>query len=234
MLDVTLLVITDGRRQYLERTLASAAENLVTSDGTDPIRRRVMVDDSGDQAYAQWLDESFGRFHIVHTPGRTGFGAAIQAGWDEVDADHPKTGRRGTGFVFHLEDDFTFNRPVQLDRLAALLDRRADIAQVALRRQPWNDAERRAGGIIEQHPDAYTETRDGDDAWLEHRQFWTTNPSLYRTSLIARGWPTGDHSEGHFGIGLCEDPELRFAYWGARSDGPWVEHIGAERAGTGY
>lgn len=170
--------------------------------------------------------------HLVHVDDQAhelGFAGAIQEGWDRVlatDAD----------FIFHLEGDFTFNQRVPLDFMVRELTHGGgDLAQIALLRQPWNQAEREAGGIIELDPGAYTPTRArvAPHRLLTHRKFWTTNPSLYPRWVAERGWPQQPQSEGIFGIRLFEDlPECRSAFWG---DGtPWVTHIGHERTGHGY
>jgi hypothetical protein len=108
-----------------------------------------------------------------------------------------------------------------------------------LKRQAWNDAERSAGGFMQIDPASYVQCAqyDGDQtlAWVEHRLFFTTNPSLYRRSLILEAdWPDSEQSEGMFTHLLREDPDARFGYWGRRDDEPWVHHIGVERIGTGY
>jgi hypothetical protein len=223
---VALLVITDGRTEYIGDTIASFDANV-----TGPVRERWMYDDSGDANHRAWLSDQFPGFKLIwHSTGRQGFGGAIRAAWEHLRrhsvADH----------VFHLEDDFTFNRLIDLDAMARLLDYHPHIAQVALRRQPWNDIERAAGGVIECHPHEYDDRTDGDLAWLEHNLFWTTNPSLYRRSLITQeGWPYGIRSEGRFtSILRARHRNWRFAYWGARDSGEWVTHIGNERAGSGY
>jgi hypothetical protein len=222
----TVVVFTDGRRAYIERTIASFEEQV-----TGAIGDRVIHDDSGDDANHAWLRETFPEWRVIwHQHGRRGFGGAINNAWRHL-ADHASS---QDDFVFHLEDDFLFNRAVDLDAMARVLAARPYLVQLALRRQPWNDDERAAGGIVEQHPDDYLEQTDGEHVWLEHRRFFTTNPSLYRRGLCTQGWPTGDHSEGRFGIRLTADPDVRFGYWGSRDSGEWVEHIGAERAGCGY
>ncbi len=223
-MSVCLLVITDGRDDVLAETIASLRAAL-----TGPITRRVMYDDTGDADHRAYLTARYPEFEIVqHPAGRQGFGGAIRTAWRHV----------GTGperFIWHHEDDFILNRPLDLHPLMRLLDGYPRLAQVALRRQPWNDAERAAGGVIEQHPDDYEEVPGvGCVGWLEHRRFFTTNPSLYRRSLCARGWPDTEHSEGHFSIDLFSDPEVYCAFWGGRADPPWVHHIGAERVGLGY
>lgn len=220
-----LLVITDGRLDYLRETVASAHEQLPES----AIGRRWMFDDTGDEHHRRQLAEEFPEFIHLGRQHRQGFGGAISAAWADLLANST------AGFVFHLEQDFTFTRPLDLTALMMTLADEAHLVQLALRRQPWNEAERAVGGIVEQHPGDYTERRGTWGTWLEHRRFFTTNPSLYRRSLMGEGWPTGEHSEGHFGIGLLErHPEWRFAFWGSRDSGEAVHHIGHERIGTGY
>lgn len=204
-MNYTLLLITDGREDYLSRTLISAMSNLPRPE------RVVTVDD---------------REHIL------GFAGAIQEGWDrilETDAE----------FIFHLEGDFTFNREVPLDDMM-LLAADEHIAQVALKRQPWNPLEEQAGGIIEQDPDSYEEgvcwsrLCSEDRTYTAHRKFFTTNPSIYRRDIAERGWPQEAGSEGKFSIKLFEDPAVVSTFWGGKFDPPAVHHIGNERRGRGY
>lgn len=193
-----LLLISDGREDYLRQTQASAAVNLPDFD------------------------------HVVHiddTHHTLGFAGAIQAGWDLLpnDCDH----------VFHLEADFTFNRPVPLDDMISVLRGNPHLTQLALLRQPWNRAEQLAGGVWQQHPDSYTHCGLGDCRWLEHGRHFTTNPCVYPKWVAERGWPQCNQSEGHFGLQLfAEDSTRRSAYWGQGEE--WVRHIGENRAGHGY
>lgn len=228
---IRLLVMTDGRRECVTRAVPAFLDRL---DRPDLLSELVVHDDSGDPEYSSFLADAFAPlgFEIVSTPGRSGFGGAIRSAWQHT---RDTTSAR---FVFHLEDDFVPTRTVPLAGMVELLDRRPHIVQVALRRQPWNPAEHAAGGIVEQHPDDYAEEFLPRSwvAYLEHRRFFTTNPCLYRTELVREtDWPEGEQSEGRYGIGLLEqDPARRFAFYGARSSGVWVEHIGHARVGTGY
>lgn len=168
--------------------------------------------------------------HIVTIDDREhalGFAGAIQAGWDEI-------AETGADWIFHLEMDFEFLAPVPLARMIALLEREPHLAQIVLKRQPVNESEHAAGGIVEQHPDDYTEREDGGDTWTEHRRFFSTNPSLYSTDLLRLRWPQEPQSEGMFTHRLLADPLLRFAFWGGKFDPPTVHHIGDVRSGTGY
>lgn len=237
---IALLVMTDGRDHLLEQTIASARENLRGN-----IVEQWIHADGQVLMHADYLDRQYPDF--VQIPPawpagtRRGFGGAIDAAWRCL-------ARHSTAdYVFHLEDDFTFNRPVDLDAIAEVLASTPDLAQMALRRQAWNDAERAAGGVIEQHPDAYTQMVYGDPGrvsrmayWLEHTLFFTTNPCLYPRRGRGHGqftvldpWPTGPESEGRYGIRLRE-AGYRFGFWGRREDAPWVHHIGETRVGRGY
>lgn len=230
---IVLLVMTDGRKDYLVQTIASVFEHL---DG--PITRMVIFDDSADDAYHVWLQDRFGPdgFEVVRQPGeRLGFGGAIRTAWAWL--------RENTNepFVWHQEDDFTFNRHVYTSDMIAVMLERPHLAQMALVRQPWSETECNAGGLIAVNPSAYSQHTDGRHWWLQHRLFYTTNPSLFSRSLLDIGWPEGDHSEGIFhhelmARGLLGTPAefVWYGYWGRKDDGPWVHHIGYERTGTGY
>lgn len=158
---------------------------------------------------------------------KLGFAGAIQQGWEDIlDL--------GADYVFHLELDFTFCEPVDLHAMIDLLERQPHLAQVSLKRQPWNERERAAGGIVEADLDDFTEQRDDQAVWTEHRRYWTTNPSVYSTRWCQLGWPQEPQSEGVFTHMLLTDPLLRFAIWGGRHDPARVTHIGDLREGGGY
>lgn len=221
---VTLVVFTDGR-DYIYETVPSA---LAMLDG--PITRRIIYDDSGDALNRDRLAAAFPTFTITHCPeGRQGFGGAIRFMWKYLASLDENE------FVFHLEDDFVFNRWVNVAAMADLLRDLSAIQQVALRRQPWSQEEHEAGGVVERHPERFASCESHGYPFLWHREFFTTNPCLYRRSLCRRGWPDDPQSEGKLGALLrMEADNPPFAYWGSRDDEPWVTHIGRERVGSGY
>lgn len=223
-MSVALIIITDGRDDYLARCVTSAEEHL-----TGPITERWMFDDTGNDAYRTRLKRRYPDWHHIDGGPRQGFGGAIRAAWSHLVA------RSQADWVFHLEGDFTFVRDVDLADLIAVMADRPDLVQLAFRRQAWSAAERAAGGVVEANPGAYHEHRDRTGrVWLTHRLFFTTNPCLYRRSLCQEGWPDGPESEGRFTHHLLMSGDVWFGYWGARSSGEWVKHIGQTRAGHGY
>lgn len=216
---IALMVITDGRECF-HHTMDSVEDNF------DEFNYNVIVDDSVNGSFQDYLEFVYGSggfwgsFKIDHATEKRGFAEAIRAGWSHIPED--------ADYVFHMEDDFLFlNKPPLLEMIQTLEDN-PHLVQMALLRGPVNEAEIAAGGLMQVDPDSY----EHNGKWIEHRKFFTTNPCIYRRSIIERGWPDCANSEGIFGIELfASDPNLRSAFWG---DGEqWVEHIGV-RQGTGY
>jgi hypothetical protein len=227
---VTLVMHTGGqpdrwpeRRAYLERSLASLVEQV-----SGPIVQRVVYDCWGDPAIRAELEamvQPHG-FYVVGPEHPVDFTASMQAMWRYL-------GKRAKGdYIFQVEDDFTYERPVDLGEMARILQDAPHLTQVALLRDACYGDERDGeaiGNILGWPRPAFT-FRDG---WFEHRQFFTLNPSLFRKSLTERPWPLGRHSETLFGKSVLNDPRARSAFIGDGSE-PWIRHIGEVRAGVGY
>lgn len=222
--DVSIVCHTDGRREYVERSIESFEGQLRA--GAIAIERRVFYDDSGDAAYRAWLVERFGRFgwYAVGPSARVGYTGSMQAMTRYLRRRCP------TGYILQLEDDFIYERPVDLARMVAVLRAREDLAQVALLRKPAYDSERARGGILGHSVSAFERTEAAGAKLLEHRLFWTANPNLARREVYQVPWPSGRSSERLFG-----DAQLKagrhFAFLGRTAS---IEHIGRERAGHGY
>jgi hypothetical protein len=225
---ITVLVMSDGRGDYLEQTIPSFEEMV---SGT--ITRRVIHDDSGNSEYHRWLINAFPEYEVVVTGKRRGYSGAVQSAWAALKND---TNR----FTFHLEDDFLFNRPVDLDELAEFLAEKEWLAQVSLRRGPWG---REVVGFVEDNPGWYVERSDRRYRWLESRYVYTMTPHLYRSELRAVGWPDGDGGETNWTAKLLQTglpwgvppDRVQFGCWGGIKDGARaVTHIGYRRNGHSY
>lgn len=223
---VALLFITDGRRECAGQTLECLAEMV----GPLFFEASIVVDDSCSEEYSSWLNTKWPwSRHLPIGKSKRGFDGAIAAGWEAVKSLDPSI-----EYVFHLEDDFVMVRHPRFRDMERILRLHPEIVQVALKRQPWNQAEIEAGGIVELDPDSFIQQEEDGLEWYEQRKFFTTNPSLYRRALVDLGWPRGKMSEGRFTRMVLNDPEARFAYLGQKFDEPWVLHIGNERTGTNY
>lgn len=220
-----LAVLTHGAGPYLTRALASfrthvqplPADAVLYADGMDAINhaRAAIV------GYDEWP------WSMGGMPEPEGFCEGTRALWREAAKMSPESLLLEPRFVFWLEHDFTFDRGVNLNRLAEVLDAHPDLAQMSLMRQAVSQEEIEAGGLYESRADEFDDRGD----WLEHRSYFTTNPSLIPTPLmLERMPPPGPECEGRFGIELVEDG-LSFGVWGDGS--PWVRHFGI-RTGFDY
>lgn len=230
---IAACILTNGRLDALDQTITSFEDR-----HRGPVTTRIIWDDTGVYEHFQYLSLAYPDWLVTRSVnGAEGFGGAMRSAWKWLDEHTTEP------YVWWSEDDFRYEKPVPLDAMTTTLNAAPHLAQLALRRQAWNAEEIEAGGVVEANPDAYTERRaGGDHTWLEHRLFWTTNPSLFRRQLLAGGWADDPHSEGRYthrllGEGLpwgVPGHEVRFGYWGSRRSTPAVQHIGVERVGFGY
>ena len=226
-MSIAILMITDGRDDYLVQAIDS------TRNLHGDITERWMFDDTGDEAYRDTLRQLNPTWGVIGSPERRGASGAVTDAWRAL------RDRSDARYVFHLEQDFVINLPVDLDAMAGFLDAHPHIAQVVLRRQAWNPDEKAAGGVLEQHPDWYYDMSERGVEWLEHRAYWSNNPCLYRADLLVLGWP--EHVPGRWGedtfhqrllgTGIPGVPaaQVRYAYWGRRDTQLQVTHIGHAR-----
>lgn len=223
---ITLVVFTHGRTDYLQQTIKSFGHKAL-----GPITDLVINNDSHDSRFCPDIEfegyafKNLRKVHYLESDG-AGFAGAIANAWEYLhlgNADNP--------YIFHLEDDFLFNRQIDLWEMMVILDSHSYMAQLALMRQPCNLEEAKAGSLYELHKGCFT-THVG---FSEHDLWFTTNPCMYRRELIREfDWPLEEGSEGKFTIKLRE-AGYKFGYMGKLDDKPWVTHIGVDRAnGKGY
>lgn len=207
---VVVVCLTNGVRDTLAKTVHSV-EQMVHG----PIGRKVVVADGCTPRFDGWDT-------VTVTGGD--FARATSAARDVAIGS-------GQPWVFFTEDDFTFDEPVDLEAMQAIMVEHAELTQLALLRQAWYEHEKNAGGVFDADPGAFTQ-RDG---YIEHRAFWTQNPHLTRRAFIAEHrWPHVRDSERTFGLNLYRNETLRGGYLGSIDDPPRVTHIGDVRAGVGY
>lgn len=231
---ILLGVLSCGRPDYLERTLASFSEFM------RPRPSAVYIWDDG----LATPRESLSAFHDVDmlvegNRERVGRCAGHARLWQATRWD----AFAHLDYLFTIEDDVVLLRPLDLDDLADLLNAEPTLAQLALVRCPWG-AEIPYGGYIAQFPDRYERrftTGVGIDEnceptyeWIASTVDWTSSPALLPAALPREiDWPTNAGCEHELGPRILERrPDAVSGYWGWGE--PWVAHIGIERVEGGY
>jgi hypothetical protein len=213
--------VWEDRREYLRRSLASLTERV-----SGPITRRVVYSDWSDEfrPEVETIAKEFGFY--VAGEGHHGYTKAVSRLWSYID-------RRVTEpFVFLVEDDFLYLRDVDLAPMIETVRRSARTKQVALLRGPVFDREFDLGLLGWPEDDFELVDEGTDRERLEHRLFWTMNPSVFRRELVRTPWPLVHSSERRFGDLLLRDQDARFALRG--SGEAWIEHIGEVRSTSAY
>lgn len=210
---------THGPAPHLDETLVSfdrwvsprPTSRLAVVDGPDATMPPVRPDGT-----PWWIRQA-------QTPA--GFCQTVTALWEmcrEAIAEYK------LDYIFWLENDFRFIRPVQVDLMAYAIGRfqHLGLCQMILMRQPVNGREKKLGSVvatIEPPPVQHL-------GWLHHHGYFSTNPSLMPAWMFERDFPEGPECEGKFGLRL-RDEGLSFGIWGEGD--VWVEHLGT-RDGKGY
>lgn len=218
--NTTLLIMTNGRKEYLERTLS-------TLDKLHGNFTRILIhDDSGDSDYHTWL-ERLG--YEVATTNKIGFTKAMISAWEKVKKDTNK-------WVFHLEEDFLIMEDIYIDNMMEVMNNYDYIKQIVLSRADITKRNIKKRGIVIPAAERFKDKTDGKNFWVEHRINFSCNPCLYRKSLIYDfPWPNVQRSEHQYGnLLLKKYPSTKCAYWGKSTDKPKVEHIGKNRTGFNY
>ena len=166
--------------------------------------------------------------HVVDdTEHRLGMAGAVRAAWAwalEQDAD----------YLLHVEEDFRFI-DLPLRAMQFVLERHQHLAQVVLKRQPWSDEEKRAGGQMETNPTAYTQygALGRNVHWVEHSTLFSLNPCLIPRRTLELAWEPGGAGAERAITDACLAAGMRFAYYGKKDDPARCEHVGHIRS-PGY
>jgi hypothetical protein len=211
--NIALVVITDGRKDCIEQTIARF--NLLVHY---VFTKKIIVNDSGSPEYHKYLCENYRDFKIISHEKRKGLSSAIQSGWSEIDEN--------IDFVFHLEDDFLFTEKPSINKMISILQKNQHLAQIALLRNAYYPDEIEVGGFVFKNINDYIQKNE----FFEHKRLFTLNPSIYPKWIVDIGWQNG-WDEPHFTSKvLTVKPHARFGYFGNMYDSPRVKHIGHIRS----
>lgn len=225
MKKIDLIITTNGRKEYILPT-TNSWKNFIDLN----INRKIIIDDSGNQEYRDWLKDKFPEFEIMPLgPVNMGFSFLMKTWLVDLELN--------SKYLLLLEDDFLLLETLDIDKILNILDNNQSIIQLTLKRQAWSQEEVAAGGMIERLFNGCNFTQK--DGWFEHREFFTTNPSFmdierlrnYSKPIYEKAG--GLMTEGEFGSALFGDNEsLYSAFLGKIFDVHKVEHIGHIRTGT--
>jgi hypothetical protein len=219
------ILVSDGRKEYLEQALESFGRLM-----TPAPKGTIVVDDSQDAAFAEWLDATFKGPHdiVKHHPVKVGLCASMEWAWKNVPSD--------CEYIQHLEEDFILEQPVNMDDIIYVLERNHWLCQIWLMRHPWYAKEVEAGGIYQHRAPQAWQVRsiNNEDAtpayplyWTEYNwgRFWTQNPCVYSKRVTTRGYPMGPYCEEAVAQWMW-DHGLKSAFWGRPDEFPRARHIG--------
>lgn len=212
-MNVALLYVTSGRTKYLERCVESL-QACVPYDWCNV----VLSDDSATPADLDAAVRITGADVVNSHARKVGGAGNIDSAWrcinhlGEVD------------YVFHVEEDWLFLQPVDIDEMIGVLEDDPWLANLVLRRQPWGGEG--PGGYIGDDPAGFTD----QGGWLRHTKGFWLNPCLYPIRVTFGGWPKGGH-EHHFSARVLSEG-YHFGVLGGHDDAPRVWHIGDERAAS--
>lgn len=215
-----LVLTTHGPAPHLDDTLQSFYRWVSPA----PVFRYAVVDGHG--SLSPPIRGQTEAWTVLQAHDQYGFCKTVQSAWGRAAAmcaDHD------LDYVFWLENDFRFLRPIDLTQAALTLSENPKVAQMSFLRQPVNEREIAAGGVLDALPPDMYVRRQG---WVDQTAYFTTNPSLIPASVLELGFPDGPECEGKMGVRL-RDAGYTFGVWGDGST--WVEHMG-ERSheGKGY
>jgi len=210
---ISLVVITDGRQSCIEQTINRLNQIIKYS-----FFEKIIINDSGDIGYHNFLINRFPEFRVVSHEARRGLAGAVVSAWDSVSKE--------ADYIFHLEDDFIFEKFIDIDYMAFLLKSNPHLVQMALVRASVNPLEEQVGGFVFQHLSDYQQK----DSYFEHRRLFTLNTCLYPISTVQTGWPEhGGESEFTSKVHSI-NKDYRFGFFGNIYDPPSVTHIGKQRS----
>ena len=207
---VALLVIGNGRVDYLTDTIDAAFQHL------PPMDHLLMIDDSGDPSVRRHLARTYPDFTIRHHDTNWGMARAVQDGFDAVLATDAE-------YAVWLEEDFRILRPLPIRVAIDALTTHPHVAQILFQRQPLTPQEHEAGTVVGAMGDVVDH-----GLFSTQRHIFSLNPCVIPRRLLEYGWPAGPIGVGNetgFTRQLLDDG-WHFGVWNTPH---LVEHVGETR-----
>lgn len=229
-MDYCWFILGNGRKGYLERTIASWETNL-----TETPKYKIIFDDSGNKEYVDWLNKTYGnRFDIVSI-NSVAVGQRLA-----LDFIFKFIKRLDVDYVLQVEEDWMLNRPISISEIAKVLDSNPNIIQMRIPRvvwyAPYHVLDINAGSILLHHindPNSSASFKTNNkNSWYEWRgnfYFWSHNPNVFRKEILDEEYSltTDDSHEMSFGKHLMSKyPNGSSGFWATNPYEAYITHIG--------
>lgn len=216
---ICIIILTDGRNDYLARTLESLDSKVVFPEGAEVYK--VMVDDWPAERDLKTLKKLVKKYSIdklVLNAENLGIDKTVQKAWSLLPVD--------TEYVWHQENDFEYLEEIKVLPMIKILEN-PTIVQVALVRQPWFDDEKDAGSLLKTRPGRFRQASVSNIDVVIHRDHFTHNPSIYKSKWTEQ---LEGYTEYKFKDHLLEkNGVLYFSYLGKLEDAHKIVHIGERK-----
>jgi len=226
-MDYGLFILGNGRRGYLERTIASWTHNLI-----DMPKHAIIFDDSGDQGYVRYLEKRYGRdFEIVPIPdNHIGHAGAIYYIFKYL-----KT--KDVDYFLQIEEDWMLFRSLSIKEIISVLKNNPDVIQMRIPRSIWYNpeyyADLRDGSLLRNHLMREGVSWSQQERWYKWRgprYYWTHNPSVFHRDILDESYPQipghGKH-ELQFGNLLYKKyTNSSVGWWATNLYDAYITHIG--------
>jgi hypothetical protein len=214
-----VIIINDGRNDYLAKTLKSFEENVMFPNDAEIYK--ILLDDwplERDEKTIKKLCRKYKVDEVVFNEENLGVNATVKKAWSLIPED--------ADYVWHQENDFVFLERINIHDLMTVLESPI-IVQCAIVRQPWFDDEKAAGSLMNTRPERW---RPGNVSGIDvvlHKDHFTFNPSLYKRKWVQDFTPFGEYDiRNHY---LNNNSALWFSYLGKREDYHRCFHIGEKK-----
>lgn len=214
-----VIIINDGRNDYLAEALKSFKENIVFPEGSEIYK--IMIDDwplDRDTDTLKKLCKKYKIDKLVLNDENLGVNATVKKVWSLIPSD--------VDYVWHQENDFTFLEKINIQDLMTVIESPI-IVQCAIVRQAWFKDEKEAGSLMNTRPERW---RAGNVSGIDvvlHKDHFTFNPSLYKMKWVQDIFPFGEYDiRNHY---INKNSALWFAYLGTKEDNHRCLHIGERK-----
>jgi hypothetical protein len=227
-LTFAMFILGNGRKPYLERTVASWEANLQSKP-----KHRIIFDDSGDKAYHEYLKFKYSdNFEIVPISDKAvGHAKAMKFIFDYIN-------KLDVDYVLQLEEDWMLFRPLDLTDVMQTMQDNERILQMRIPRTVWysdyHDIDLAAGSILRYHlglpRTANSKKINSENSWYEWRgdfYYWSHNPNVFKKSLCNYQYPESPDHELDFGRALLKaTPNSVIGFWATNEYDAYITHIG--------